>query len=424
MNPSSLQPLDRSPTTSWWSALLEWFEGGEPHPVRGPFARWPRATDAVIAVAVFAGSLVTVAVSDLGDGEDLTVDAISDRPLGAFAMLAVAAAALLWRRMRPIGVAVLVTAIMIGWAVAGYGDGQDLALIVAVYSVGRYTSAHGNSVVTVAGVMVASILATFIDPNQRVDIAPAIILAGLPWYVGRRVRNRGDYMALLQERAERLEADQHARARQAVADERSRIARELHDVVAHQVSMMTIQAGAARTVARDDLDAAIEAMAEVELTGRHALGELRHLLGVLRPDTADGDDLGPQPGMDDIPSLADQLGRTGAEVTVTLDARAGDVGSALDLSAYRIVQESITNIMKHAGPSPEVDIAVGPDGDVLVITVTNTTHAVGPDLPSSGYGIVGMRERANLLGGTLTAGPQPPDRFCVEARLPLHREPT
>lgn len=403
---------------------MEWFEAGEPRPVRGPFARWPRATDALIAVVVFAGSLVTVAVSELGDGESLTIDSIGDGPVGAFGMLAAAAAALLWRRSRPIAVTALVTVIGIGWAVAGYGDGSELALVVAVYSVGRYTSDSRSSLLTVVGVTVASIIATVIDPNQRIDIAPAIILSGLPWYVGRRIRNRGDYLTLLQERAERLEADQHARARQAVADERARIARELHDVVAHQVSMMTIQSGAAKTIAGDDLEAAIEAMGDVERAGRQALGELRHILGVLRPDGPDNDDLGPQPGIEGIPGLAEQLSHTGAAVSLTLGARPDNVSSALDLSAYRIVQESITNIIKHAGPNPEVRIAVTPDDDLLFIEITNTVGTVSPDLPPSGYGIVGMRERANLLGGTLTAGPRPPNRFSVEARLPLEPEPT
>ena len=119
---------------------------------------------------------------------------------------------------------------------------------------------------------------------------------------------------LLRERAERLEAEQQARARRAVADERSRIARELHDVVAHRVSMMTVQAGAAKTIARHDLDAAIDAMGDVESAGRRALGELRHLLGVLRPDPADPEQLGPQLGLADIPALADQLTQTGADV--------------------------------------------------------------------------------------------------------------
>ncbi len=423
MHTVSHQHERMSPATSRRDALWAWFDPGEPHPARGPFARWPRVTDAALAVFVFAGSLVAVAASALGDGEDFTVNSIGDRPAGAFAMLAIAAAALLWRRRRPVAVAVVVMAVMTGWAIAGYGDGQDLALIAAIYAVGRYAGDHRHSLIAVAAAVAVSLLDTVIDTNQRIDIAPAIILSWLPWYLGRRIRNRGDYLSLLQERADRLEADQLARARQAVADERSRIARELHDIVAHQVSMMTVQAGAAKTIARDDPGAAIDAMGDVESAGRQALGELRHLLGVLRPDHPDGDDLGPQPGLDDIPTLADQLTHTGADVTLTIDPLPGRRSAAVDLSVYRIVQESLTNIIKHAGPNPTVGLAIGLDHSGLVIDITNSTIATaGRKLPASGYGIAGMRERAALLGGSLTAEPQPPNLFRVSARIPLELE--
>jgi signal transduction histidine kinase len=339
-------------------------------------------------------------------------------------MLALAAAALLWRRSRPIAVTVGVMAITVAWAVAGYGDGEDLALIVAIYSVGRYTADDRQSLAALVGVIAVSILGTVIDSNQRVDILPALLLGGLPWYVGRRIRNRGEYLALLTERAERLEADQLDRARRAVADERSRIARELHDVVAHQVSMMTVQAGAAKTVAREDLDAAIDAMGDVERAGREALGELRHLLGVLRPGDQAGGTLGPQPGFGDIRSLADRLTDTGADVSLTIAPPPMSLPAAVDLSAYRIVQESLTNIIKHAGPNPAVQIDIGFDSFGLVITIINTiTIEETAGLPGSGYGISGMRERATLLGGTLTAEARPPG-FHVEARIPLEEERT
>ena len=427
MHAVSQQREVTSPATSPRPALLRWFDSGEPHIARGPFTRWPRTADGVLAVVVFAASVVAVAASAVRDGENITIDSIGDRPAGAFVMLAGAAVALLWRRRHPVAVAALVMVIMIAWAIAGYGDGQDLALVVAVYSVGRYTADHRYSLATVAAVVTVSVLDTIIDTNQRIDIAPAILLGVLPWYLGRRVRDRGDYVALLQERAERLEADQLARARQAVADERSRIARELHDVVAHQVSMMTVQAGAAKTIARDDLDAAVDAMGDVERAGRQALGELRHLLGVLRPDTSDGDDLGPQPGLAGIPALADELTHTGADVSLTMAPVPIGLSAAVDLSAYRIVQESLTNVIKHAGPTPTVDLTVGLDDVGLVINVVNTItssgrHEAAPELPASGYGIAGMRERAALLGGTLTAEPEPPNRFRVNAHIPLETE--
>ena len=401
---------------------LRFLGPGEPRPYRGPFTRWPRATDAALALIVFAVSLIAVTASALDDGEDLTLAAVGGRGVWALALLALAASALVWRRRHPIVATAFVLTVMIIWAVLGYGDGQDLALIVATYSVGRYTTNHLHSIATVAAVVALSIMGTVIDTNQRIDVVPAVVLIGLPWYVGRRVRNRGDYVSLLQERAQRLEAEQHARARQAVVDERSRIARELHDVVAHQVSMMTVQAGAARTIARDDLDAAIEAMGDVELAGRQALGELRHLLGVLRPETAAAADLGPQPGLADIAALTDHLHHTGAVVTLTIADLPHSLPAAVDLSAYRIVQESLTNIIKHAGPNPTVSITIGHNDHGIDIDITNTTDIASPGLPGSGFGIVGMRERAHLLGGTLTAEPRQPDQFCVQVHLPLDVE--
>lgn len=400
---------------AWWG----WLDPGEPHAARGPFTRWPRFTDVLLAVAVFGSSLVAVTVSALGDGEDFTAAAITDQPAGSLALLAVAASALLWRRRQPIGAAVIVMVVMIVWSLAGYGDGSDVALVVVVYAVGRYATDHLWSLMVVIAAIVVGIVETLVDPNQRIDIAPAVILPWLAWYLGRLVRNRGEYLELLRERAERLEAEQQAKALQAVADERSRIARELHDVVAHQVSMMTVQAGAAKTIARVDLDGAVEAMGEVERAGRDALGELRHLLGVLQP-TAEGSELGPQPGLADIAELVDELRSTGAEVASTITSVPAELPAAVELSVYRIVQESFTNIIKHAGPHPTASLTVGADGDELVIEITNTVAAARtPGLPSSGYGISGMRERAALLGGSLAAGPRPPDQFRVRACIPI-----
>ena len=127
----------------------------------------------------------------------------------------------------------------------------------------------------------------------------------------------------------------------------------------------------------------------------------------------------PTPGLADIPALTEQLTTTGAEITLTMPDRPDSIRAAVDLSAYRIVQESLTNIMKHAGPNPMVDVTITNDGTAIIIDVSNTTDDTAPELPGSGYGIAGMRERAELLGGTLTAAAQPPDRYRVHARLPL-----
>lgn len=404
-------------------ALVAAFDPGEPHQVRGPFARWPHGTDGALVLVVFCSSLIAVAVSALDDGEDFTAAAVADRPTGAVLLLALAAVSLWWRRSHPIAVTAVVLAVLIVWALADYGDGQDLALAVAVYSVGRYTVNHRRSLAAVTAAIAIALAGTVVDGNQRIDIAPAVILTVLPWYIGRRIRNRGDYLTLLQDRNERLQAEQLARARQAVSDERTRIARELHDVVAHQVSMMTVQAGAARTIAARDLGAAVEAMGDVERAGRQALGELRHLLGVLRAEALDDDHLGPQPGLGDVPALVDHLAHTGAEVSCDLAGVPEHLSAALDLSAYRIIQESITNVIRHAGPEPAVHITVAVVGDRLEIDVTNTTDGSSARLPASGFGIAGMRERVAVLGGTLTAGPQSPGHHRVHASLPLEPGP-
>jgi signal transduction histidine kinase len=434
MTTIDVQPDPAAPVPARFAALAAWFGPGTPHIPRGPFARWPRIADGALVVAVFAASLIAVTLSELDDGERFTTGAIGDLPVGAIILLALASAALWFRRSRPVEVTMFVIVAMIVWALAHDGDGNDLPLMVATYSVGRYTTDHRLGLTVLVAAIAASMVGSIVDTSQRIDVLPALFLPALPWYVGRRVRIRGDYVALLRERAEHLEAEQHARARQAVAEERARIARELHDVVAHQVSMMTVQAGAAKTIARDDPETAIEAMGDVERAGREALGELRNLLGVLRLETGADDDLGPQRGLADLPALAEQLRHTGADVNLSIAELPCGATSALGLSVYRIVQESLTNVVKHAGTNPSVDVTVAADGHTLDIEVVNTvgndtiSTTDGADtrvmsaLPTSGFGVAGMRERATLLGGTLTSGPQPPDRYRVHARLPLDPE--
>ena len=235
------------------------------------------------------------------------------------------------------------------------------------------------------------------------------------WYAGRRLRLR-------RERAEQLRQEQEAQARRIVAEERTRIARELHDVVAHRVSLMTVQAGAARMVAADDPEAALRAMGAVEIAGRQALDELRHLLGVLRPDAhlAGGRmvEEQPQPGLADLPQLVEQTRQAGVDVSLATDGLPQALPARVELSAYRIVQESLTNVVKHAGPDARTDVRVTSDGRCLIVEVTD--DGLGATvLPGASHGIVGMRERALLLGGSLDVGPRPAGGFRVLAQLPI-----
>ncbi len=414
------------PAAGRLTALAGRLDPPEPRPVRGPFTRWPRTSDAILAAVMFCLAVVSVAVSALGPGDEPTLRTLLGEPLGAYVLLALVSAALWWRRSRPIAVAATAFAASLVWAFAGYGDGEDVTFLLAVYSAGRYCTDRRVSLGIVAAAFATSVAGSVLDSSQRIDVWPALVFTLLPWYFGVRVRERGEYLALLRERAESRESEQTARTTAAVADERARIARELHDVVAHQVSMMTVQAGAAKMVARHDLDAAIDAMGDVEQAGRRALGELRHLLDVLRPHVrADDHGLGPQPGLADVGSLVERLRTTGADVELTL-ADVPELPTAVDLSVFRIIQESMTNVVKHAGSRPRVNLTITHADGWLDLRVSNTVDdaAPHPDLPGSGFGIAGMRERAALLGGTLTAGRLTPHQFTVHAQLPLERAPT
>lgn len=378
---------------------------------RGPFARWPRTSDAALAVVTF---LATVFLSDNPD-QDLSVRALTDVPLPAFGVFAVASGALLWRRKRPVEVlAVTMTA----WGVSlAFGFGGVAAQGIAVYGVGRYVTDRRWSGYGVA----ASVAVTVVDAVRSgplTEVPIAVFLTFALWYAGVRVRNRGERAAL-------LARERVAEERRVLAEERARIARELHDVVAHRVSMMTVQAGAAKTVAVDDPQAAVAAMAAVEQAGREALSELRHLLGVLRPDTESGG-LGPQPGLADVPGLVEKFQAAGLDVSLTTNGMVAGLPAQVDLSVYRIVQEALTNVLKHAGPRTRTQVRLTIDGrhddQHLAVHVLDDGNG-SPVLPGSSggrrHGIVGMRERALLLGGRLDASPRPGGGFQVDAHLPV-----
>jgi signal transduction histidine kinase len=352
-----------------------------------------------------------VFVSDKPGG-DIVVRSPVDVPATDAALLALAGGALYWRRRRPLAV---LGVVLIGSVLSlrlGHPDVIGFA-VISLYSVGRYTGDERWSYAGAGGVMALMAISGIVDAEPVGVTGIGLFAAFVAWYVGRRIRSRG-------ERAAQLEREQAAESHRVVAEERTRIARELHDVVAHRVSMMTVQAGAARTVAVADPQRALRAMEAVEQAGREALDELRHLLGVLRPQ-AEVDGLGPQPGVADITRLVDQFGRAGVEVSSDMDGFPSDLPARVDLFTYRIVQEALTNVLKHVGPGATAEVRLGVDGTEAVIEVRDDGHGASV-LPGSGHGIVGMRERALLLGGSLDAGRHPDGGFRVVARLPLNPE--
>jgi signal transduction histidine kinase len=385
--------------------------GSAPRP-RGPFVRWPRAADAVLAIVVF---LATVFVTSEGPNEEFAIRSLGDLSITAFIVAAVACGVLYRRRSQPLivlGVTLVASALSLGIV---YLEVVGIAMLVALYSVGRYASHDQWSYTGLGGAFVVVASSALLDEVTAAEIGFGVFVVFAVWYIGRRIRIRG-------ERAAQLQREQAAEARRVVAEERTLIARELHDVVAHRVSMMIVQAGAAKTVAADDPEGALQAMEAVEKAGRQALDELRHLLGVLRPEEAELPGLGPQPGLTDVPRLVGQFGEAGLDVSLKTDGVQTDLPARVDLSAYRIVQEALTNVLKHAGPNSRAEVRLGTDNHEVVIEVLDDGHAA-TILPGSGHGIAGMRERATLLGGSLDAGPRPGGGFQVVAHLPIGSEP-
>jgi signal transduction histidine kinase len=217
-------------------------------------------------------------------------------------------------------------------------------------------------------------------------------------------------------RAELAERERDIAAREAVIDERARIARELHDAIAHNVSVMVLQAGAERKVLGADDGQTREVLETIEHTGRGALTEMRRLVGMLRADSPDS--LMPQPRLGDLPRLVSQVREAGLPVDYEVAGEARELPVGIEMSAYRIVQEALTNTLKHAGHArAAVHVRYGPDS--LELEITDDGSGTTPPLPGSGQGLVGMRERVSVYGGTLDAGSRPGGGFAVRVLLPL-----
>ena len=382
-------------------------------PFRGPFQRWPRTMDSLLAFFSFFLTLQMLS------SEPAPEVAYSATALGYGVALVLALAgnfALIWRRRHPLRV----HGVILTCAVLALPNSQlhgIFGLAFSLYSLGRY-AADGKA--SVLGMLLALLLGTvdmFVIQGSEPGSFVALGMMFVLWYAGRRLRFRGEYLRLLEERARYLEQRKSEEAERAVAQERVRIARELHDVVAHQVSLMTVQAGAAKTVAARDPDAALAAMGAVEQAGRQALSEMRHLLDVLRRDSSD-DKLAPQPGCADLVSLAAEVTQAGTPVQLETEGRLSQLPPRLDLTIYRIVQEALTNVIKHAGEGANVMVRVSANADGVDLSVSDDGRGAGAH-PGHGYGIAGMRERAELLGGRLTTGPDPQGGFRVAAFLPL-----
>jgi len=256
------------------------------------------------------------------------------------------------------------------------------------------------------------------DPEGSTsDVFFVNVIASIAWLIGFAFHERNRRTAELTERAERAERTLESEARAAVAEERARIAREMHDVVAHSLSVMVVQAEAAEAMLDADPARARRPLAAVQQTGRDALGELRRMLGVLRERADEDAALAPQPGLDGLDALVDQVRWAGLPVSVRVEGDPRPLPSGIDLSAYRIVQEGLTNALKHAGPATaQVVLRYGETEVELEVRDDGRGRAGGAD--GGGHGLLGMRERVAVCGGDLSAGPLPEGGFALTARLP------
>lgn len=333
---------------------------------------------------------------------------------------------LLWRRSRPWSVflAVAVASALQAMAYDQPTVGQ-IAFPVAVYSVARWSPRWQGVAALLVGYAGAVVAATrwmygFGAGDLTLgDLAPYTVTIGAivtaAWALGFAAQSRERYVASLVARAEQAERMAEREVELAARDERSRIAREMHDVVAHGLSVIVVQADGARYAAAKDPDVAVGTLETISVTGREALTEMRRLLGLLR----DGDTgVAPQPGLADLRHLVDEARAAGTRVDASLPEPTPDVPDGVGLAAYRIVQESLTNVRKHAGPEARVTVRVRVGRDVEV-EVRDDGRGAAAHSDGRGLGLAGMRERAAVHGGDLAAGPVTGGGFAVSARLPL-----
>jgi signal transduction histidine kinase len=320
---------------------------------------------------------------------------------------------------------VLVTSVASGLAFAVLDLPPDIlgiAILVAVYSM----AAYGSRWVALAGLALAEVgLAAVQLTPGRTGVNTLVGNLGVvaaAWLLGRFAHNYRAYAARLEERTVELEQAREELARRAVADERLRLARELHDVVAHAMSVIAVQSGVGAHVASTRPKEAVKALAAIEATSRSALEELRRLLGVLRQDSEPQGDLTPVPGLGDLDGLLVEVGKAGLGVRLRVEGTPSPLPAGVDLSAYRIVQEALTNVVKHAGPA-RAQVVVGYRRQDVTVEVTDdgrgTVTSVSDGRAGTGHGLIGMRERVAAFGGDLEVGPRPGGGFRVAARLPL-----
>ena len=328
---------------------------------------------------------------------------------------------LAWRRQAPLVVLIVVLG-SLAIADAGYNVADEasvpfVGVLLACYASGAYTSARDGRIA--GGILAAMVVLMAVAIGEDV-LGDALFIGGIlfaVWGTAVVVRSRQELAGALAARTVELEHEREENAKLAVAEERARIARELHDVVAHNLSIMVVQAGAERRALGAERPETSDVLATIEDTGRAAMAEMRRLLGMLRRSD-DELALAPQPSLRHLDALVAQVSEAGLPVDLRIEGEPRPLAPGIDLSAYRIVQEALTNALKHAGPA-RARVTVRYGDNELDIEIADDGAGAADEAPAGGHGLVGMRERVALFGGDLAAGAKRGGGYAVRARLPL-----
>jgi signal transduction histidine kinase len=408
-----------------FSALRSTHEStvGTPMRVTRPSFADPRVVvDVAVAVVVAVLAVVDVASeSDLAGPGDRPADAV------AYGLVIAGSLSLFWRRRAPVAVLGIVTAVIITMYLRDYGAFLAVLGLPALYAVAAHEENRRRAWWAMILACVALLLAagvSVLDTDDGFAYFTALsVIAFLAAAIaaGVLIRNRERIFVDAERRAAEAEADRLAEAERAVTSERSRIAREMHDVVAHSMSVIAVQAAGGREIVHANPDKAAEVFARIETVGRESLAELRRMLGVLR-DAGDGSaSLSPQPGIADIAAAVAESSASGVATEMVIDGNQRPVAPGIGLAVYRIVQEALTNVRKHAGPTASATVRVSYEAHALVVDVTDDGRGTVTSLTGSGagQGLIGMRERVEIYGGDFIAGPRPGGGYAVHAVLPI-----
>ena len=379
------------------------------------------AVDVVLAIVLTVLAVLDVAADEVLEGERAP-DAI------AYGLVVAGGVALLWRRRNPVLVAVVIGIVMNLYWLRDHGAYLALLGLPSLYAVAIYGERRKRAWIAMGGLVVAMLVGAgftilrapegFRYPNAVTMAAYLLATAA----TGLAVRDRRRAFERTTRRAARAEAERRRGAAEAVMEERSRIAREMHDVVAHGMSLIAVQASAAKEVVRTSPEQAEELVRRIETVSRESLTEMRRMLGALR--SGDAEDLAsllPQPGLGDLAGIVEEARASGIEVNVSVGGDERRLAPGIELAVYRLLQESLTNVRKHAGEGAAASISIefGPKSIAIEVLDDGAGRSSRSQAGGSGHGVIGMRERVEIYGGTFSAGPRPEGGWAVRARLPL-----